>query len=47
MKYQKQKLKKMNLKCYDDRKTEFEIMKEMGFYRLYDCGNNKYKWERK
>lgn len=46
MKYQKQNLKKMNLKNYDDNKTEFEIMKELGFYRIYDCGNNKYKWER-
>lgn len=44
LKYQKTKLKEMN--GYDDRKTEFEIMKENNFYRLYDCGNNKFIWEK-
>ena len=28
---------------YSDEKTEFEIMSD-NYYRLYDCGNNKYGW---
>lgn len=29
---------------YDSTKTEKEIMIERGYYRIYDCGNNKYIW---
>ena len=28
---------------FDESKTEFEIMDERGFPRLYDCGNKVYK----
>lgn len=45
MKYQKHKLQ--NLKGYSPDKTEFEIMTDSDFYRLYDCGNNKYGWTKK
>jgi hypothetical protein len=47
MKYQKSKIKKMNVPEYSDDKSEFEIMTELGYYKLYDCGNHKYVWERK
>ena len=46
MKFQKKKLKKMNIPEYSDNKTEFEIMSELGYYKLYDCGNKKYGWRR-
>lgn len=29
---------------YDPNKTEFEIMEELGYSRIYDCGSNKYVW---
>ena len=32
----KKKLIKMG---YDSNKTEFEIMSDMGYLRIYDCGN--------
>lgn len=41
-KYQKHKLKKFP--NYSPFKTEFEIMNENGFFRIYDCGNMKYEW---
>lgn len=31
----------------DKKKTEFEIMEEMGYDRVWDCGNVKYKWTKK
>ena len=37
-KYQKSKLKK-------SKNTEFEIMDSLGYYRIYDCGNNKFVWK--
>jgi hypothetical protein len=40
LKYQKHKLK--HLSNYHDSKTEYEIMQENGFLKLYDCGNIKY-----
>ena len=46
MKFQKKKLKKMNISEYSDNKTEFEIMSELGYCKLYDCGNKKYGWRR-
>ena len=27
--------------------TEIQIMKSLGFFRVYDCGNEKYVWNRK
>lgn len=39
IKYQKHKLVKEG---YDERMTEKEIMKERGFYRIYNCGNDRY-----
>lgn len=32
---------------YSDDKTEREMMKELGYLRIYDCGNLVYIWERK
>ena len=46
MLFQKNKLKSMNILEYSDDKSEFEIVKAMGYFRLYDCGNNKYAWEK-
>lgn len=40
IKYQKHKLKEMQ--SYDASLTEFEIMDKEGYFRIYDCGNNKY-----
>lgn len=40
MKYQKRKIK--HLVENGDNKTEFQIMTELGFYRIYDCGSHKY-----
>jgi hypothetical protein len=45
MKYQKHKTK--NLVGFDPNKSEFEIMSDSGYYRIYDCGNNKYGWIKK
>lgn len=28
---------------YDKEKTEFQIMNERGFFRIYDCGNLKFE----
>jgi hypothetical protein len=38
---QKHKLVKMG---YDTTKSEFEIMTERGYYRIWDSGNLKYEW---
>lgn len=40
MKYQKKKL--TGFSGYSDSKTEYNIMKENGFLRVYDCGSNKF-----
>lgn len=45
MNYQKAKLTKFDNFC--DSKTELQIMEENGYYRIYDCGNNKFAWESK
>lgn len=29
---------------FPSNKTEFQIMEERGFYRIYDCGSLKYEW---
>ena len=44
MKYQKGNLK--SLPGYDVNKTEFEIMHDSGYFKLYDCGNKKYGWRK-
>ena len=41
--YNKASLVKMG---YDKNKSEKEITKEMGLYRIYDCGTYVYKWKR-
>jgi hypothetical protein len=41
--YNKSKLVKMG---YDPLKTEVEIMHEIGNYRIYGCGQDKYIWTR-
>jgi len=38
-KFRKQELKKKFPDIYDDNKTEFQIMNESGFLKIYDCGN--------
>lgn len=43
-KYQKHKL---ITRGYDPTKSEHEIMREEGYYRIYDCGQNKFIYERK
>jgi transposase len=44
IKYQKHKL--VDLNNFSEDKTEYDIMSENGFLRLYDCGSYKYIWER-
>lgn len=44
LKYQKHKLTHMTGYC--NTKTEWEIMKENGFDRYWDCGNNVYRLEK-
>lgn len=44
MKYQKHMLKSMA--SYSQDKTEYEIMDQEGYLRVYDCGNNKFGWTR-
>jgi len=39
-KYRKSALKKFS--NYNENKTEFQIMDEAGFWRIYDCGNLKF-----
>jgi hypothetical protein len=39
----KKNIKKRFPKIYDDKKTEWEMMKEVGFDRIWDCG--KYRYE--
>lgn len=44
MSYTKKKLVKEG---FSKDKTEFQIMEERGFYRIYDCGSYKFRWEAK
>lgn len=39
--FQKHKLVEQG---FDETKTEYEIMLERGFYRIWDCGNYKFEW---
>lgn len=43
---QKHKLKDLFPKIYNENKTEKEIMAEAGFYRVYDCGNDAWLWNK-
>jgi hypothetical protein len=47
MMFQKHKLKEKFQEIYSDEKTEEEIMKEAGYRRYYDCGNEKFIITRK
>jgi very-short-patch-repair endonuclease len=41
--FTKQKLVKLG---HDSNKTEVEIMHELGYYRIWDCGHLKYEWNK-
>jgi len=43
----KNSLKKKYPELYDDNKTELEMMRELGYDRIWDCGNLKYEWQNK
>lgn len=45
MNYQKEMLRKFP--NFSLNKSELQIMEENDYYRLYDCGNNKYVWTKK
>ena len=40
-KFSKHKLVEMG---HDQTKTEYQIMTELGYFRIWDCGNLKYEW---
>lgn len=46
-KYNRFSFRKFNLvlKGYDKNKTEYEIMKDLGYNRVWDCGCMKFTWE--
>lgn len=46
IKYTRQQFQKHKLvqQGYDESKTEYQIMLERGFYRVWDCGNLRYEW---
>lgn len=46
MKYQKSKLKTLFPMHFSETKTEFEIMTDAGYFKVYDCGSNKYIWKK-
>lgn len=43
--YRKQKLKELFPSIYSDDKSEFEIMSEAGYARIWDCGNLVYTYD--
>jgi len=45
-KYRKSELEKLFPNVYSKEKTEFEIMDELGYFRIYDCGNYKFIWKK-
>lgn len=45
VKFQKHKLNAL-LEEYDETKTEYDNMKNNGWDRIWDCGNNKYIWKK-
>jgi len=30
---------------FDENKSEYDIMTEQGYFRIWDCGNLKYEWK--
>ena len=42
MNFQKSMLKQRFPDLYSEEKTEFDIMKELGYLKIYDCGSYKY-----
>lgn len=44
--FRKQELKKRFPDQYDDKLTEFEIMDQTEYCRIWDCGNIVYRWEK-
>jgi hypothetical protein len=44
--FRKQELKKKFPDIYSDDKTEFQIMREAGYLKIYDCGNFVFYYER-
>ena len=45
--FRKQELKNKFPELYDNGLTEFEIMDNTNFYRIWDCGNMVFKYEKK
>ena len=45
--FKKQNIKKRFPDIYNDNKTEKEMMNELGYYRIYDCGTITYIYERR
>ena len=43
--FRKQVLKKKLPEFYDEKLTEYEIMKKAGYYRVWDCGNLVYRYK--
>ena len=43
MKYQKHKLPKL-LEAFDANLTEWQNMQNNGYDRIWDCGNDVWKW---
>ena len=41
--FSKQQLKKKFPEIYDDSKTEWQMMQELGYDRIWDCGKFKYE----
>ena len=46
-KFRKQELKKLFPEIYSDDKTEFQIMNEAGYLKIYDCGNMVFYYNKK
>lgn len=44
MNFQKAILKQKFPNLYSEEKTEFDIMKELGYLKIYDCGSYKYQF---
>ena len=40
-------VKKLYKACFDASMTEHDIMLSRKIYRIYDCGNYRYIWNRK
>lgn len=44
--FRKTNIKEKFPEVYNEEKTEKEMMKELGYLRIYDCGNLVYTWKR-